>query len=209
MTARRAQAAAAAVVPAAARGGPRHYIAGPLEPGLTFGVLRRAFQGHVNDATSFAWNKLHPIRPIGASEDAPKRVWQPTAFRYEVLLPGRASDLMNDPRRLFETFDDQATAEQRDLAVLLKLTFDAGTPLHIGWERVRGFARAVFVTEHGLPVLMVSHVPSFSGTRTPAPPHIHVIALARMLGVHGFADFCTLARDEAHAPLAAAWRASA
>lgn len=209
MTARRAPAATAPVVATTTPFDQRHFIARPIEPGLTFGVLRRSFKTHVNDATSFGWTKLHPIRPARYSEEAPKRTWQPTAFRHEVLLPSGASDLMSDPRRLFETFEDQAVAHQTDLAVLLKLTFDPGAPLHVGWERARGLARAVFVAEHNLPVLLVSHVPSLSGTRTPAAPHVHVIALARVLGVRGFGGFCTVARDEAHAPLAAAWRASA
>lgn len=196
-------------VPSKGQGLQRHHVDRSLEPDLTFGVLRRTYLELVNDALVFGWTKLHPIRPMSDPERPEFRVWQPTAARHEVLLPRSASDLLCHPQALLETFERQPRTDRKDLAVVLKLKLGVTDALHPGWERARGFARSLFVIEHGLPVLLVLHVPSQSGSRTPAPPHIHVMALAQVLGPHGFGGFCTIARDDAHAGIAAAWRASA
>ncbi len=121
-----------------------------------------------------------------------------------MLLPRAASDLLGEPRAPLETFERQPRSGRKDLAVVLKLELDEDMALHLGWERTRSFAHALFVVEHRLPVIMALHVPSQSGSRTPAAPHIHVMALAQTLGCHGFGSFCAIACDEAHAGIAAA-----
>ena len=187
----------------------RHHVDSSQAPDLTFGALRRNYLGLTNSALVFGWTKLHPIRPTGDPERLDVRVWQPTAARHEVLLPRSASDLLSHPQALLETFERQPRTDRKDLAVVLKLQLSMTDALHPGWERARAFARSLFVLEHDLPVLLVMHVPSQSGSRTPAPPHIHLMALAQVLGPHGFGGYCTIAHDRAHTDIAAAWRASA
>lgn len=186
----------------------RHFVNKTIVPGFTFGVLRREFAGLVNDTVVFGWSKLHPIRPVADPAKPGQRIWQPTAARHDVLLPALAPDLMRDPRRLFETFEEQAVVRQDDLAVTIKLTFDNTLALHSCWERARAFARTHLVVAHGLPTLIVLHVPSCSGMRQPSAPHIHLVTLSRTLDAHGFGAFCRIARDEAHPVLAEAWRGS-
>ena len=183
----------------------RHYVNPQIEPDFTFGVLRRKFAGLVNDTVAFGWAKLHPIRPA-PDPSSPAPIWRPSAVRYDVLLPDGASDLMLDPKRLLQTFQDQAVVEQDDLADTLKLTFTDAAALHVGWEIARDYARLQFVRNHKLPVLIILHDPAMSGTRHVAAPHVHIMALARKLGPQGFGAFCTIANDEAHPALAVAWR---
>lgn len=178
------------------------FVLPAIEPDLTFGVLRRTFKQQKNDLVAYVHGKLHPIAlPAKVGECD----WSPTAARHEVLLPRGATDLLADPQVLAETFERHAVPDQRDLAVVLKVTLAATRPLHEGWEAVRAFAGEALVRDHGLAVVIILHAPFLSGTRTPNPPHIHVVAPARKLTLAGFAAFCDIAKDGAHAPLAAKW----
>lgn len=186
--------------------GPRHFIAPSIEPGFVFGPLRREFGGATNNLVEFGWAKLHPMHPKANPLKPDRRVWAPTASRVDVLLPADAADPMQDPRRLLEAFEDQEFPDQKDLAVHVKLVFPDAVRLHSAWEKAREFARTVFLDEHKLAVIMALHIPALSPAKVPGPPHIHILALARVLGPRGFGAFCTIACDEGHEPLVTAWR---
>lgn len=183
----------------------RMFILKPIEPDLVFSVLRRRFSAIDNDLVEFVRGKLHPVAaPV--SESAPERVWRPTAVRHEVLLPAMAPDLLSDPRRLTEAFEDQPDTNKTDLAVVVKLTFRSESlTMHACWEAARCFARQAFVIEHELPTILVMHAPVLSGMRDATPLHCHVIAVAKPWAGNVFGEPCTIANDAAHEPLAEIW----
>lgn len=180
---------------------PRMFVLPPIREDFSFAVLRRAYKSVRNDTVAFVRTKLHPFGDALAAD--PAGVWKPTAVRQEVLLPPTMPDLLSDPRRLTETFEDQARPDQTDLAIVVKLVLPAG-PIHVSWELARQFARQAFVVGHGLPVVLVLHAPALSGVRDANPIHAHVIALARTFE-NAFAGFSTIACDAAYPPLVKLW----
>ena len=186
----------------------RMWITPRIAPDMTFAVLRRNLFEVENNLVEFGWMKLHPIVPPGVCFENVKGCWEPTAARWEVVLPAGAADMMSDPRTLLETFERQAAAGQKDLAVVLKLSFPDTRSLHEPWERSRAFAKELFVDQHGLAALLILHVPALSGAKSPAPPHIHVIVPAKVLVPFGFGSFCDLLCDAAQCEIADAWKAT-
>lgn len=181
------------------------YFESKIDQDFLFGVLRRNYFDHINNAIDFCWAKLHPIKPANGMSYL-NQPWQPSSDRHEILLPGGAPDLLVNPRRLLEIYEEQAPANQKDLLTAIKLTAPFGTPLHEFWETARTFARTALIAEHRLPTILVLHVPSVSGARSPNRPHIHLMALARELNGSGFSSFGRLANERAQVPLLAAWR---
>jgi hypothetical protein len=181
------------------------FIEPQIAADFAFGVLRRRFSDRTNNAVEYVRGKLHPIAPSG---DAPlnPRSWEPTAYRHEVLLPCTVPDVFADARLLVERFEDTSMPGQKDLVITVKLTAPPEGTLHQFWETVRGFARAEFVEQHNLAVILAMHVPAYSGSRTPAPPHVHVMAFPRTIHGLGFTSYCRIANSQAQAPLVAAWK---
>lgn len=180
----------------------RMFVLPPIRDDFIFAVLRRTYDTETNDTVEFVRTKLHPIAsPPSVGEE---RLWRPTAARYEVLLPRGMPDLLGNPKLLAETYEDQAVAHQRDLAVVIKLVLPPNTEMHEGWELARRFTREVLVIEHRLPTIMILHAPSLSGVRNANPRHVHLITLARRWEA-GFSEFATIARDAAHEPLSKRW----
>lgn len=177
------------------------YVVAPIEPDFAFGVLRRTFNERTNDTVTFTRQKLHPI----ASAAAGARAWLPTAYRHDVLLPHDASDCLGSARILTETFEEQSRPDQRDLALVIKITLADDRPLHQGWESVRSYAHQALVRDRQLAVVLAMHVPRLSGMRSANPAHIHVIALSRELRDGVFGEFSTLTHDAGQVPLASEW----
>lgn len=185
----------------------RMFIEKPIIPDFVFGVLRRKYFDHINNAVDFIHAKLHPVTArVGL---VPSRTrWEPTAHRYAVLLPAAVPDVFSDPRVLVQFFEDSAMQKQKDLVVMLKLTAPADSTLHEFWENVRAYSRLEFVEKRSLSTVMALHVPGFSGAKTPARPHIHVMVLPRTISKLGFLGYCDIANSESQAPLVEAWRHS-
>ena len=180
----------------------RMFVVPPVRQDFIFGVLRRTYNGMRNDTVEFARSKLFPIAPPPSAE--PERAWQPTAARYEVLLPNAMPDVLVDPKLLTETYEKEAKPRQTDLAIVVKLVLPAKSAIHVVWELAREFARQSFVVELGLPAVLVLHAPGLSGMRNANPMHVHAIVLARQYE-NGFTEYSTIAHDAAHEPLAAKW----
>ncbi|MGI4876208.1 MAG: MobA/MobL family protein [Janthinobacterium lividum] len=183
--------------------GPRLFTLPPISDDFRFGVLRRHFGKLDNDAVDFVRAKLHPVAPVPVAGMG--RRWQPTAARYDVLLPPSMPQLLSSPRLLLETFEEHSRPDQRDLLIVVKIVLPADEMLHEGWERVRAYARQAFVRDHGLAVVMALHAPSSSGMHDASASHVHLMALTRRWDAGGFGAFCAIACDEGHAPLQAAW----
>lgn len=172
--------------------------------GLQFGVLRRRFSG-TNNAVAYGFLKLHPAT---AGLNSSHRPWVPTAQRVDILLPEGSSDLMSAPAALLQSFEDFAGPGQKDLLLHIKLQCPPSDRLHVFWERARRFARARFVEDEKLPVILVLHVPAARAScQEPGAPHVHMLVLARQLNELGWGATTKLARDEARFDLAAAWAA--
>ena len=169
---------------------------------MSFGVLRRQFSGR-NDVVTFVGKKLYPASKV---PECPHSSWNPTATRWDVLLPRSASDMMRDPAVLTRSFEAAARPEQTSLMLHLKVEARSDQPLHVAWELARRFAFAHLVDEHDLPVVMIQHHPGVTGHQQAGKPHCHICCLARTLDLHGWGATTSLAVDEARSPLAAAWR---
>lgn len=182
-------------------------FAGRMMDGVTLGVLRREFSGRTNSAADFGWKKLHPVLP--ATSSAPGMSWQPSCYRHESLLPATASDLLMEPQHLLQLYERAVLPQQPGLLLSLKLTMLEDGSLHAFWERARSLAHSEFVERRGLPVLMVMHVPSLSPAKVPARTHIHVLALARKLGPHGFGALGEFNGEAGRDGLIEAWLATA
>lgn len=183
----------------------RMFIEKPIIPDFAFGVLRRRYFDHTNYAVDFIHAKLHPVAAQVETAHSCTR-WEPTAHSYDVLLPAEVPDVFSDPRVLVQFFEDSATQKQKDLVVMLKVTAPADNTLHAFWENVRAYSRAEFVEKRSLATVMALHVPGFSGAKTPARPHIHVMVLARTMSKLGFLGYCNIANSESQAPLVEAWK---
>jgi hypothetical protein len=76
------------------------------------------------------------------------------------------------------------------------------------WDRARNLAANVLRDEYGLPTILAMHDPP-PATSSKNAPHVHIMALARQFDGRRWADVTDLACDAGHAPLAAAWQATA
>ena len=158
-----------------------HLYLNPLGnyPNFTFGVLRREFRGRRNTTLEFARLKLHPI-----DAPAPGAPFSPTAARWEVLLPPKASDEYRDPEFLFSSFDSHPLETRNGLLTYITFRFPDVDRLHVAFEKVRAFARARLVLERQLPLLAVQHAPHLMGS--PNPHHLHLLLLPRVLSGLGW-----------------------
>lgn len=154
-------------------------VADPAHPDIGYGVLRRRLDDVTNDLRVFVQTKLQPMKLKTAS--AP---WSRTCWRDDVLLPVGAGDDMCDVRAVCERFEASATTDTKNLAVLITIRLRGGDPMHVSWEKVRGFAHERLAIQRKMAVILVGHVPAHAGSR--AGNHIHLVASARELGPNGF-----------------------
>jgi len=188
---------------------PSMFILPRLTPDVSFGVLRHEFSDRVNSATAYIHSRLHPVAPAPCQDDQPGRIWRPTAFKSEVLLPDSVPDVLSRAATLLDAFEAQMPTRPRDLVIAIKLIFPEGPTLHASWERARRFAKDFLVDEHQLAVVMALHAPFIAAVRNPNPVHCHICALARKIGRAGFLDYSPLAVDAGHAKVVDAWKLSA
>ena len=175
-------------------------VEGGSDNNLVFGVVRRQIgSGPIQTVPGSVLRRLSPGRK--ADVTAP---WEPTCFRWDVLLPPMAHDDCLDPKRLCEKYEEQAFEGQKDLLVMMTIRFPDADRIHAIWEDVRAFARERLCRERNLAVIAAFHLPVQIGSTN--PPHIHLMALARELKAYGFADFVRpFAADAGKAMFAAEW----
>lgn len=124
----------------------------------------------------------------------------------EVLLSATTPSIYADLAFLIGHFDHELPRHERNAMVQVKLALDPEEPWHAGYEEVRAFARAHFVSQH-LPVILVAHVPSVGGLNGYGP-HVHCIVLSRPININGLlgANY-RLCSDTGFAEALAAWQA--
>ena len=127
------------------------------------------------------------------------------AAKVEVLLPRTAPSDYAFPEFLLRRFDETLPPFEMHTMVQVKITLDPGEPWHVGYERVRGYARTHFAER--FPVILVAHVPGVAGL-TGNGSHVHCIVLSRPLDINGLGGAChRLCSDKGYAEALAAWRA--
>ncbi|MXP30140.1 hypothetical protein GRI58_15125 [Porphyrobacter algicida] len=126
------------------------------------------------------------------------------AAKAEVLLPPTAPSDYMDVHFLTSQFDRTLPSFEKHAMVQMKLFLDQQEAWHIGYERVRSFARAHFAATH--PVILIAHVPQIVGLEGNGS-HVHCVVLSRGINVNGFTPACTtLCSDRGYRKALAAWR---
>src|SRR3546814_11531435 len=87
-----------------------------------------------SDVCSSDLRRLSPGRKADVA--AP---WEPTCYRWDVLLPPMAHDDCLDPKRLCEQYEAQACEGLKDLLVMMTIRFPDADRIHAIWEDVRAF----------------------------------------------------------------------
>lgn len=129
----------------------------------------------------------------------------PVPPRSDLLLPAAAPGDIFHPRGLLERFD-ATPALRQDLYVEIKITLDAPTAAHVGWEQVRGWCLEYFAIQRGLAAVLVLHRPGLGGSIR--PNHVHVFIPARLLTADGFVGNAgSLCSDTGNLEAGEAWEA--
>src|SRR3546814_10451837 len=106
-------------------------------PHIAFGVVRRRIEsGAIQTAPVSVLRRLSPRRKSDVA--AP---WEPTCYRWDVLLPPMAHDDFLDPKRLCEQYEAQACEGLKDLLVMMTIRFPDADRIHSIWEDVRALDR--------------------------------------------------------------------
>ncbi len=127
------------------------------------------------------------------------------AAKVEVQLPRSAPGDYADLAFLLRQVEETLPPYERHVMIQLKLALDPEEPWHVGYERVRAFARHHFVSQR-FAVILVAHVPSVAGLDGHGS-HVHCIVLSRRLGINGLEGACyKLCSDRGCAEAFAAWR---
>lgn len=165
--------------------------AGP-KSGFCFGVFRWNGDGARGIISPFVTKKQRPGGGIFL------------ASRTDLLLPVAAPGDIETPEQLFDRYD-RTPHFQRTAFVQIKIDLPADEAIHVGWERVRKYARDYLAGTLGRPVFMILHRPGLAGVNR--VDHIHLIVTDKTLGPNGFVGnsypFCS---DEGHTMCWDAWQ---
>lgn len=126
------------------------------------------------------------------------------AAKSEILLPASApSDYMN-VHFLTRQFDETLPGFEKHVMVQTKIILDPAEPWHVGYERVRGYAKSHFAGD--FPVILIAHIPQIVGLKGNGS-HVHCVVLARGITINGFTPACTvLCSDRGYSQALGAWR---
>ena len=126
------------------------------------------------------------------------------AAKVDMLLPPCAPGDLVRPGTLIGRFDATLPPYQHNAMVHVKIMLDAKEVWHVGYERVRSYARAHFAPRFA--TLLIAHIPSVAGLKGQGN-HVHCAVLSRKLTVNGFGGACsTLCSDRGYEAALAAWR---
>ncbi len=144
-----------------------------LKPRSTLTIsLRHRSDG---DLTDFVHSKLH-LYPHSVGPNEP---WSPNVKRFDTLLPMLVPDELQHHQALVCSFMARTDPRQNVMGLHLKFTQTDSLPSHMHWEVVREFLLTQVVDAYELPLIMIRHDPFERGFVDAAPPHIHVVVLAR------------------------------
>lgn len=125
------------------------------------------------------------------------------AAKSEILAPATAPGEYANLSLLLDRFDSTLPPFEAHVMIQVKIALDPVEPWHVGYERVRSYAREHFGAK-GHAAILVAHVPNVAGLDGYGS-HVHCIVLARRIGINGFTGACyELCSDRGHE---AAWKA--
>lgn len=128
------------------------------------------------------------------------------AAKVEVMLPDTAPSDYANLAFLLRQVDEALPPFERHVMVQAKIVLDPDEPWHVGYERVRAFARSHF-SRRGFPVVLVGHVPSIAGLNGYGS-HVHCIVLARPVTINGLGGPShPLCSDKGYREARDAWKA--
>lgn len=133
---------------------------------------------------------------------------QPTCVRHDLLLPRSVPDTLARWERLCDDFVTAQLPDQQDRLTVTTIRLGNDEPLHVTYERVRGFCLAEFVNNPTIcaPVLLVQHDPGAAGRSH--QQHCHALIWSRTVRGGGrWGPFHDLMKPGAKARIASAWAA--
>jgi len=175
-------------------------VPGGHDPNFIFGVVRRQIKdGPVRSVPASVLKRLCPGQKVDVTGQ-----WEPSCYRWDVLLPPRASDEFLDPKRLCEKYEEQACNNLKDLLVMMTFRLPNPDRLHLAWEDIRAFAIKRLCQDRNVAVIAAMHLPVEVGSTN--PPHVHLMAMARELQCFGFGPFVRpFSADAGKAMIGAEW----
>src|SRR3546814_7685242 len=112
-------------------------VEGGSDSNIVFGVVRRRIgSGAIQTAPGSVLRRLSPGRKADVAVP-----WEPTCYRWDVLLPPMAHDDCLDPKRLCEQYEEQALEGKKDLLVMMTNRFPDADRIHAIWEDVGALSR--------------------------------------------------------------------
>lgn len=125
------------------------------------------------------------------------------AAKTEVLLSSNAPADYSDIDFLLRRCDETLPSFAIHAMVQVKILLSEDEPWHVGYERVRSYARKHFACEFA--VILIAHIPALAGL-TGTGSHVHCIVLPRPISINGFGGACTeLCSDRGYDAARAAW----
>lgn len=109
------------------------------------------------------------------------------AAKLDVLLPVAAAGDLARSGTLVDRYDETHPPYEKHVMVHVKIMLDHHEPWHVGFERIRSFARAHFADRFA--TVLIAHVPTMGGL-TGKGSHVHCAVLARPLSINGFEGAC-------------------
>ena len=126
------------------------------------------------------------------------------AAKYDVLLPLTAPGDLVRVGTLVDRFDDTLPPHEQHAMIQVKIMLDPEEAWHVGFERVRSYARAHFAPRFA--TILIAHIPAMGGLKGQGN-HVHCGVLSRELSINGFGGACTtLCSDQGYEAALAAWR---
>lgn len=126
------------------------------------------------------------------------------AAKYDLLLPPMAPGDLGRFGTLVDRFDDTLPPYEQHAMIHVKIMLDPAEAWHVGFERVRSYARAHFA--HRFATVLIAHIPGLAGL-TGQGNHVHCAVLSREITINGFGGACTdLCSDRGYEAALAAWR---
>ena len=125
------------------------------------------------------------------------------AAKVDVLLPPTAPGDLVRIGTLIDRFDDTLPPFEQHAMIQVKIMLDREEAWHVGFERVRSFARSHFAGRFAS--VLIAHVPGVAGLKGQGN-HVHCAVLSRELNINGFGGACTaLCSDRGYEAALAAW----
>ena len=126
------------------------------------------------------------------------------AAKYDLLLPPTAPGDLGRFGTLVDRFDDTLPPFEQHAMIHVKIMLDPAEAWHVGFERVRSYARAHFA--HRFATILIAHIPGFAGLKGQGN-HVHCAVLSREITINGFGGACTtLCSDRGYEAALAAWQ---